>query len=491
MITWGISANSHNAALAVFDDDKLVFASESERFSGLKNDAHLNRKLVSYAKRFGEPSRVYWYEKPLLKTMRQFSAGQGWNRLENNIEIYLARHEIDAPVSYTGHHHSHAAAGYYTSNFDEACVVVIDAIGEFEATSLWIGEGDKLSKISSIEYPHSVGLFYSAMTQRCGLKPNEEEYILMGMAALGDPNRLVRDLLNDFVELPNDDYQHPYRIKQNLHRGCKWWRPELTSQQDLYDIAAATQKVYEIIFERILQTAISKSSSRNLVLMGGCALNCAANPIAYKYFDQVWIMPAPGDSGSSIGAVLAHKKKRINWTGPYLGHDMGYTTSNEEIVAHLLEHKMCGLARGPAEFGPRALGNRSLIADPRGSEIKVAINQIKHREQFRPFAPAILEEFANQYFKISTESMTYMQYIAPCLESESFPAIVHLDNTSRVQTVNKTDNPQFRALLELWYAKTGCPMLLNTSLNIKGKPMVNDAADAASWTQLHGLPVFN
>jgi len=491
MITWGISANSHNAALAVFDDDKLVFASESERFSGLKNDAHLNRKLVSYAKRFGEPSRVYWYEKPLLKTMRQFFAGQGWNRLENNIEIYLARHEIDAPVSYTGHHHSHAAAGYYTSNFDEACVVVIDAIGEFEATSLWIGEGDKLNKISSIEYPHSVGLFYSAMTQRCGLKPNEEEYILMGMAALGDPNRLVRDLLNDFIELPNDDYQHPYRIKQNLHRGCKWWRPELTSQQDLYDIAAATQKVYEIIFERILQTAISKSSSRNLVLMGGCALNCTANPIAYKYFDRVWIMPAPGDSGSSIGAVLAHKKKHIEWTGPYLGYDMGYTTSNEEIVAHLLEHKMCGLVRGPAEFGPRALGNRSLIADPRGLEIKVAINQIKHREQFRPFAPAILEEFANQYFKTSTESMTYMQYIAPCLESESFPAIVHLDNTSRVQTVNKTDNPQFRALLELWYAKTGCPMLLNTSLNIKGKPMVNDAADAASWTQLHGLPVFN
>ena len=491
MITWGISANSHNAALAVFDNDKLVFAGESERFSGLKNDAHLNRKLISYAKQFGEPSKVYWYEKPLLKTLRQWSAGQGWNRLENNVEIYLARYEIDAPVSYTGHHHSHAAAGYYTSKFDEACVVVIDAIGEFETTSLWIGEGDKLRKISSIEYPHSVGLFYSAMTQRCGLKPNEEEYILMGMAALGDPNRLIRALLDEFIELPNDDYQHPYRIKQNLHRGCKWWRPELTSQQDLYDIAAATQKVYEIIFERILQTAIHKSSSRNLVLMGGCALNCAANSIAYKYFDRVWIMPAPGDSGSSIGAVLAHKKTHIEWSGPYLGYDMGYNASNEDIVTHLLKHKMCGLARGPAEIGPRALGNRSLIADPRGSDIKVAINQIKHREQFRPFAPAILAEFANQYFKMPTESTTYMQFIAPCLESESFPAIVHIDNTSRVQTVNKTDNPQFRALLELWYAKTGCPMLLNTSLNIKGKPMVNDAADAANWTQLHGLPVFN
>jgi carbamoyltransferase len=225
--------------------------------------------------------------------------------------------------------------------------------------------------------------------------------------------------------------------------------------------------------------------------MGGCALNCAANPIAYKYFDRVWIMPAPGDSGSAIGAVLAHKKTHIEWNGPYLGYDMGYKISNKEIVAHLLEHKICGLARGPAEFGPRALGNRSLIADPRGPEIKVAINNIKHREQFRPFAPAILEEFANQYFKMPTESTTYMQYIAPCLEYESYSAIVHTDGTSRVQTVSKSDNPQFRELLELWYEATGCPMLLNTSLNIKGQPMVNNRADAMTWSQLHGLPVFN
>jgi carbamoyltransferase len=202
-------------------------------------------------------------------------------------------------------------------------------------------------------------------------------------------------------------------------------------------------------------------------------------------------MPAPGDSGSSIGAVLAHQKKHITWTGPYLGYDMGYKTSNEEIVAHLLEHKMCGIARGPAEFGPRALGNRSLIADPRGSEIKVAINQIKHREQFRPFAPAILEEFANQYFKMPTESTTYMQYIAPCLESESFPAVIHLDKTSRVQTVNKTDNPQFRELLELWYAKTGCPMLLNTSLNIRGEPMVNTRDDADRFEKLYNVKVIS
>jgi carbamoyltransferase len=225
--------------------------------------------------------------------------------------------------------------------------------------------------------------------------------------------------------------------------------------------------------------------------MGGCALNCSANPIAYKYFENVWIMPAPGDSGSAIGAVLAHQKQAIDWPGVYLGYDIGYKTDNHEIVDYLLQHKICGLARGRAEFGPRALGNRSLIADPRGPEIKALINNIKHREQFRPFAPAILEEFANSYFKMPTKSTTYMQFIAPCLESESFPAVVHIDKTSRVQTVNKTDNPQFRELLEIWYAKTGCPMLLNTSLNIKGEPMVNDICDSMTWSQKYGLPVFN
>jgi carbamoyltransferase len=489
MITWGISAASHNAALAVFNDDKLVFASESERFSKIKNDLDLSYELIEYARTFGEPELVCWYERPWLKTLRQLTAGQGWQ--DNNVKDYLRKFSIRAPIKTFSHHQTHAAAGYYTSGFDNACVLVIDAIGEFECLTQWQAKGNDLIKHRNLNYPHSLGLFYSAMTQRCGLKPNEEEYILMGMAALGDPKRLFRDMMDEFIELPNDDYGEPYRIKQNLHRGCNWWRPELTSQQDLYDIAAATQAVYETAFERVLQQAVRTNSSRNLVLMGGCALNCAANPIAYKYFDRVWIMPAPGDSGSSIGAVLAHRKTHINWPNPYLGYDMGYKTSNKEIVAHLLEHKMCGIARGRAEFGPRALGNRSLIADPRGLEIKVAINQIKHREQFRPFAPAILEEFANQYFKMPTKSTAYMQFIAPCLESESFPAIVHTDGTSRVQTVSKSDNPQFRELLELWYEATGCPMLLNTSLNIKGQPMVNDHADARTWSQLHGLPVFN
>jgi predicted NodU family carbamoyl transferase len=248
---------------------------------------------------------------------------------------------------------------------------------------------------------------------------------------------------------------------------------------------------FELAFERILQTAVATSNSRNLVLMGGCALNCAANHRAFKYFDRVWIMPAPGDSGSSIGAVLADRQQHVIWPGPYLGYDMGHTTTNREIVEYITQHKICGLARDAAEFGPRALGNRSLIADPRGAQVKDRVNMIKGRESFRPFAPAILEEHADQYFEMPTEKTPYMQFTARCRQPGLYPAIIHVDGTSRVQTVNKSDNPEFRALLETWHDLTGCPMLLNTSLNIKGKPMVNDQTDRLNWQARHGLPVFN
>lgn len=489
MITWGISANSHNAALAVFNQNQLVFASDSERFSGIKNDPNLSLSLVDHAihKYGGYPDRVCWYEKPFLKTIRQLIAGQGFHN--NSPAAYLKQFGIDVPIYTVSHHHSHAAAGYYTSTFDNACVVVIDAIGEFNTLSIWQGHESSLTKLYSLNYPNSVGIWYSAMTQRCKLKPNEEEYILMGMAALGDPARLYRDILNEFVDITASS-THPFTFKQNLHRGCNDWRPDLTSQQDLYDIAAATQKVYEFLFELTLDKATKLSNSRNLVLMGGCALNCAANTLAYKYFDNLWIMPAPGDNGSSIGAVLASANKHITYPGPLLGFDMGINTSNNEIVDYLLQNQICGVARGRAEFGPRALGNRSLIADPRGNSIKDRVNEIKNREVFRPFAPAILAELASEYFDIpSGRSSDYMQEVYRCKHPELFPAIVHVDGTSRLQTV-QADNSPFRLLLEQWYKETGCPILLNTSLNIKGQPMVNSRADADRWTKAYGVQIF-
>lgn len=490
MITWGISANSHDAAIAVFADEKLVYASHSERYSRVKNDGDLDLGMVNELKqKYGEPDRVIWYEKPLIKTLRQFVAGQGIRIRENNIKRYLKNFNITAPITYKWHHESHAAAGYYTSPFDHATVVVIDAIGEFETLSIWHGSGDNLTKLWSQDYPDSIGLWYSAMTDRIGLKANEEEYILMGMAALGNPDRLSGDILADFISWGGQEGSLIH-FKENLHKGCKHWRPDLTTEQDMWDIAAATQHVYELMLHRVLQHAKSIDRSPNLVLMGGCALNCVANSAAFDYFENVWIMPNPGDAGSAIGAVLAHNRKHIHWPGPYLGYDMGYYTATEKIVDHLVEHKLCGLARGRAEFGPRSLGNRSLIADPRGPEVKALLNTIKKREEFRPFAPSVLAEHAADIFEMPTESTPYMQYAVKCKRPDLYPAIVHFDGTSRVQTVTKEDNPEFHALLTAWYERTGCPMLVNTSLNIKGEPIVNTHLDADRWEEKYGITIF-
>jgi carbamoyltransferase len=267
-----------------------------------------------------------------------------------------------------------------------------------------------------------------------------------------------------------------------------WWRPDLVTDQDMYDIAAATQKIYEEILTHILSHSKHINSSKNLVLMGGCALNCSANSIAYKYFDHVWIMPNPGDAGSAVGAVLAHKKQHIDWSGPYLGYDIDRPYPIEELITELKTNQIVGVANGKAEYGPRALGNRSLLADPRGSNIKARVNDIKLRQQFRPFAPAILDEHFADYF--DGPGGPYMQYTATCRRPDLYPAIVHADGTSRVQTVSKSDNPGFRRLLERWYGETGCPMLLNTSLNIKGMPIVNDLADAQAFEEHYGVKVF-
>ena len=491
MITWGISANSHDAAIAVFADEKLVYASHSERYSRVKNDGDLDLDMVNELKRkYGEPDRVIWYEQPLVKTWRQFIAGQGINLKENNVKRYLKQYNITAPIIYKWHHESHAAAGYYTSPFDHATIVVIDAIGEFETLSIWHGSGNKMTKLWSQNYPDSIGLWYSAMTDRIGLKANEEEYILMGMAALGDPNRLSGDILHDFINFTTGESGELIKFKSNLHRGCKDWRPDLTTEQDMWDIAAATQHVYELLLHRILQHAKSIDRSPNLVLMGGCALNCVANNEAFNYFENVWIMPNPGDAGSAIGAVLAHTRKHIHWPGPYLGYDMGYSTATEKIVDHLVEHKICGLARGRAEFGPRSLGNRSLIADPRGDNVKALLNTIKKREEFRPFAPSVLAEHAADIFEMPTEFTPFMQYAMKCKRPDLYPAIVHFDGTSRVQTVTREDNPEFHALLTAWYERTGCPMLVNTSLNIKGEPIVNTHLDADRWESKYGITIF-
>ena len=491
MITWGISANSHDAALAVFTDDGLEFASHAERFSGIKNDPHLNKEIINYARTFGDPNEVIWYERPFVKSLRQLRAGQGFRFRENNISKYLRSYGIHAPIKYTDHHESHAAAGYYTSGFTDACVVVCDSIGEFDTLTIWHGKGDTLQPIYKQKYPHSVGLWYSALTQRVGLKPQEDEYILMGMAAYGDPDRLYHDIKADFVECHDPDAWFDgnplIKFKQNLHRGCMDWRPDLTTEQDYFDIAAATQYVYEDILRWVLGYARKICNTDNLVLMGGCALNCSANSIAYDYFKDVWIMPNPGDAGSAIGCVLAHKKEHMNFPHAYLGYNIEGEYPVEEALHELLTTGICGVANGRAEFGPRAFGHRSLLADPRGTDIKDRVNEIKRRQKFRPFAPAILAEHAPAYFDGYTGP--FMQYTSTCTDP-GLPAIIHGDGTSRVQTVSADQSVGFRKLLERWYEETGCPVLLNTSLNIKGMHIVNTQLDAIEFEKKYRIKVF-
>jgi carbamoyltransferase len=481
MITWGISANSHDAALAVFNDDKLIFASQSERFSKIKNDPHLNSKLIEYALSLGgQPKIVYWYEKPVLKTARQLLAGQGWKYKENNIKTYLGNYDINAPIVYSEHHLSHAASTYYTAPWNDCAVLCIDSIGEFATTSIWRGHDNKLKKLYQKNYPDSLGLFYSAITQRIGLKPQEDEYILMGMSAYGDPVKYYDRILNDFFD--------SNKIKVNLHRGAMWWAPELNTVQDTFDIAAATQKVYEEQFRNLLIKTQQLTNSTRIALAGGCALNCVANKIAWEYFDDVWIFPNPGDSGSSIGCVLAHTQQSIKISDCYLGYNIEGEYPVNKILNDLLQGLPVGVANGMAEFGPRALGNRSLLADPRSNTVKDRVNNIKRRQQFRPFAPAILEEFAPEYFDLPTTSR-FMQYAVECKKPDEIPGVVHADNTSRVQTV-PPGNTGFRKLLEAWYEKTKCPVLLNTSLNIKGQPIVNDILDAQNFESYYKVPVY-
>ena len=247
----------------------------------------------------------------------------------------------------------------------------------------------------------------------------------------------------------------------------------------------------------MIGTIMSKAArlkwSDNLVFMGGVALNCLANRDLGKHFKDIWIMPNPGDAGSSLGAAALKYGQKLKWKSPYLGKDIGVEYPVTRLLDELVTNKIVGVASGRAEFGPRALGNRSLLADPRGPEIKDKVNEIKRRQKFRPFAPVILEEFVTDYFEMPEGFTTspYMQVVARCKKPEEFPAIIHVDGTSRVQTVPKDSTSGIRQLLEKWYLLTGCPMLLNTSLNIRGEPMVNDVIDGRRFEAMYGVRVYS
>ena len=487
----GISAGFHDAATSVIDHrGHILFAAHSERYSKIKNDPNLCYELLRDVMSHGPVNHVAYYEQPLQKQLRRLRSGEGieWNRLSTKkilTEQFGGYAHIPSYSSHS-HHLSHAAAGFQTSPFDRATVVVIDAIGESDTISIYGAEYDSqgqahYKRLWGQSYPHSIGLFYSAMTQRVGLKPNEEEYILMGMSAYGDPNH-ADTISTQYVA---DEYRATF--KENLHIGI-----DQTALAELSnnDIAASAQALTERMILNVMCNARDFRWSHNLVYMGGVALNCVANRNLGEYFENIWIMPNPGDAGSSLGAAAVVYGKRLHWTNAFLGHDIPGPYPVTALLDQLLSNSIVGVASGRAEFGPRALGNRSLLADPRGHDIKDRVNEIKRRQKFRPFAPVILAEMADQYFDFSPGWLdsNYMQSVARCRFPDRFPAICHHDGTSRVQTV-PPDGSGIRALLEAWHTQTGCPMLLNTSLNIRGEPMVNDRADADRFEHQYGVKV--
>jgi carbamoyltransferase len=475
MIIWGINDAAHDASLSVIKDGEIVFAGHSERYSKEKNDWFLNSLLVQDALEYGNPDKIAYYEKSMLKASRLVLRGG-----LGNIMPSFKKYTPSAPVREFFHHESHAAAGYYTSSFNDAVIVVLDAIGEWETSSIWIGKGEKLKKVSSKKYPYSFGLFYSAFTDLIGLLPNQEEYIMMGMAAYGDPNRYL-DLVTNYF--PNINKQ-----KYNFHSGIVDWPHEIEGQ-DRFDIAAAVQKVYESRLLDYMSYAKKLTGKDNLVFMGGCALNSKANTLLWEIFKDIWIMPNPGDAGSSLGAAALMYGRHLDWSNPYLGHSLGNVYPVDKIVKALLDDKVAPVATGRAEYGPRALGNRSILADPRDPDIKDKVNRIKKRELFRPFAPVVLEECASEWFEMHYTS-PYMQYTPRCLKPDLIPSVVHADGTSRVQTVNESQHPGLYAVLKKWHALTGVPVLLNTSLNIKGQPLLNDRQDIADWEDTYDTKII-
>lgn len=488
----GISCGFHDAGISVIGNNgEILFAGHSERYSKIKHDPDfclpLLQELCDY-----RIDLLAYYERPWLKQLRRLYSGEGiqWNQLTTR---QILKQQFGSwmqhwpRVKTFPHHLSHAAAAFQTSSFDRATVVIIDAIGEWETTSIWAAEYRDnqavYKKLWSRSYPHSIGLMYSAFTKRLKLKPNEEEYIAMGMAAYGDMG--FSDLIaNDLV---SDSYL--LKFKKNLHIGIE---DSYLNYVGDADIAAAMQALAEQLISNVMSRAQDFGWSRNLVYGGGVALNCVANQNLGAFFDNIWIMPNPGDAGSSLGAAALALGKPINWKNAYLGHDIAGSYPVNDLVTALLAGEIIGVANGRAEFGPRALGNRSLLADPRGPDVKDRVNNIKRRHKFRPFAPVVLEEQVDEYFEMphSWNNSRYMQTVARCKHPEQFPAVIHFDGTSRVQTVPR-DGSGIRELLEKWFVLTGCPMLLNTSLNIRGEPMVNDKQDALRFEKEYNIRVLS
>lgn len=482
-----------------------------------------------------------FYEKPLLKFERimhsiLMNTPYGFKQFEYiskkwlNFNLYTKSEikkslcEIEnvkgIKIHFCDHHTSHASTSYYTSPFKEASLLNVDGVGEWASTSIGHASANAVNICKKIDYPHSLGLLYSVFTHYCGFKINKGEYKLMGLASYGEP--LYKDIILDkLINIKNDggyslnlDYfsfhnsLNPVAKKMEHLFGHKSRRPHEEITKFHRDIACSIQKVLEIAMLALLKYTKKTYPSDNLCLSGGVALNCVANSKlrSLGLFKNIWINPSPGDSGSAVGSALYLYYNYLNndfdkcykYT-PYLGSS--YSTEKiKEVLERsgldfkefseddlfdfvsekISEQKIIGWFQGSMEFGPRALGNRSILADPRNHEMKNILNSsIKFRESFRPFAPVVLEEFSESIFEDNFKS-PYMLFTSKMLSSsrEKYPSVSHIDGSSRVQTLSLKDNSKFYSLVKRFYKKTGCPILINTSFNVMDEPIVESPDDA-------------
>ena len=563
----GISAFYHDSAAAIVRGGEIIAAAQEERFSRKKHDPRFPTNAINYC--LGEAfieadelDAVVFYDHPLWTLDRVLksiiaTAPQSedqWLKASRSLlgnKLFVESFIRDAlkadfPIYFTEHHASHAASAFYPSPFKEAAILTFDGVGEWATTTLGVGEGEQIKLLKEIDFPHSLGLLYSAFTYFCGFKVNSGEYKLMGLAPYGKPvfTELIREKLVDIrddgsfrLNMDHFGYLDSDRMTNSKFAelfGGPERVPESRITRREMDLAASIQKVTE---EAILKTAkyLAKLTGKtDLVMAGGVALNCVANGLLVreKVFDQIWIQPAAGDAGGALGAALLcayqkfgqqrkfHPRGRDTQKGSFLGpafssgqvlaflnrHGYPYEqiTDNSErsktVAEALAEGKVIGFFDGRMEFGPRALGARSILGDPRRAETQSTMNlKIKYRESFRPFAPAILAEKRADYFDLAEES-PYMLLVADvredrrspsnnsndsdnlleqinCSRSE-IPAVTHVDFSARVQTVNKDENPTFYSVIEEFEKLTGVPVVVNTSFNVRGEPIVCTPQDA-------------
>ena len=579
----GISAYYHDSAAALVVDGEIVAAAQEERFSRKKHDAKFPKNAIAYCLKEAATSlqhidQIVFYDKPLVKFERLLEtylayAPKGLSSFITAMPIWLKeklylktllRKELAKlaecktsqlpPILFTEHHQAHAASAFFPSPFERAAVLCLDGVGEWATTSVWLGEGHQLTPQWEIDFPHSLGLLYSAFTYYIGFKVNSGEYKLMGLAPYGEP-KYVDQILNHLLDLKEDgsfrlnmDYFN-YSVgltmtNQKFHAlfgGPPRQGEGKLTQKDM-DLASSIQKVTEEVVLRLAKTVKKELNVDYLCLAGGVALNCVANGkiVRESEFKDIWIQPAAGDAGGALGAALAiwhqyHEKPRtakaVNGDAPLgaakgdrmKGSYLGPSFTTAEIIeslntvdaryqqlddselmprlAEILEHgNVVGWFSGRMEFGPRALGGRSIIGDPRSPKMQSVMNlKIKYRESFRPFAPSVLAERVSDYFDIDRPS-PYMLLVAPVKEElhikmtqeqeqlfgidklniprSKIPAVTHVDYSARIQTVHKETNSRYYELIRHFEAQTGCAVLVNTSFNVRGEPIVCTPEDA-------------